>query len=146
MHPCRSGGGGVATFLSRVIQELNKMLAIHPTTTTSYRPQSNGTCERLNATIIERIRTLPPKEKVKWHYHIDSLLLACNSTVHESIQMTPFYAMFGRHPKIPTDLLVRLPTVHEDEQNRDIGSFDAEREREMNIAFELCAKNICKRH
>ena len=47
-----------ATFLSKVLRELNKNLCIIHTVTTAYRPQSNGTCERLNVTIIDSIRTL----------------------------------------------------------------------------------------
>ena len=72
-----------ATFLSKVLRELNKILGITHTVTTAYRPQSNGTCERLNGTIIDRIRTLNPQEKPRWHMHLDSLMLAYNSTVHE---------------------------------------------------------------
>ena len=51
-----------ATFLSKVLREFNKFLGITHTVTTAYRPQSNGTCERLNGTIIDRIRTLNPRE------------------------------------------------------------------------------------
>ena len=133
-----------ATFLSKVIKELNKILAIHHTVTTAYRPQSNGTCERLNNTIINRMRTLHPREKQKWHLHLDSLLFAYNSTVHESTQTSPFYVMFGRQPKIPLDLMIRLPSL-QDNQPLDAKNCAAEREQELKASFELCAKNIEKR-
>ena len=133
-----------ATFLSKVIKELNKILAIHHTVTTAYHPQSNGTCERLNNTIINRMRTLHPREKQKWHLHLDSLLFAYNSTVHESTQTSPFYVMFGRQPKIPLDLMIRLPSL-QDDQPLDAKNCAAEREQELKASFELCAKNIEKR-
>ena len=54
----------------------------------------------MNSTII---RTLTPAEKPRWNTHVDSPLFTYNYTVHES-----FYAMFGRHPTLPTDILVQL--------------------------------------
>ena len=133
-----------ATFLSKVIKELNKILAIHHTVTTAYRPQSNGTCERLNNTIINRIRTLHPREKKNWHLHLDSLLFAYNTTVHESTGISPFYGMFGRQAKIPLDLMIRLPSINSDKIT-NIKTFASEREEELKESFELCAENIRKR-
>ena len=72
------------TFPRNVLKQVNELLSIKHTVTTPYIPQSNGTCERLNSTMLSRIRTLPPNEKVRWYLHLDSLMLAYNSTVHES--------------------------------------------------------------
>ena len=91
-----------ATFVGKVLKELNNLLGIRHTITTTYRPQSS--------TLISRIRTLQPREKKKWHFHVDSLVMAYNTTTHESTNTTPFQAMYGRHAKIPIDLLVHLPT------------------------------------
>lgn len=132
------------TFLSNILKQLNMLLSIKHTVTTPYRPQSNGTCERLNSTIISRIRTLHPHEKPKWHMHLDSLLLAYNSTVHESTGTSPFYTMFGRQPKIPLDLMIRIPNM-DNELQATGKSFVADRETELKASFELCAKNIAKR-
>ena len=114
-----------ASFLSKVIKELNNILCIKHTVTTPYRPQSNGSCERLNSIIINRIRTLHPREKNRWHLHLDSLILAYTSTVHESTGISPFYGMFGRQPKIPIDLMVRLPDV--EVEVKQLNTFAAER-------------------
>ena len=133
------------TFLSNVLKQVNELLSIKHTVTTPYRPQSNGACERLNSTIIARIRTLPPSEKTKWHLHLDSLLLAYNSTVHESTQASPFYVMFGRRPKIPLDLMIRLPALQDNQLPVNVKNFASEREQELKASFELCAKNIEKR-
>ena len=132
-----------ATFMSTILKELNAILNIKHTVTTAYRPQSNGTCERLNSTIINRIRTLPPGEKPRWNLHLDSLICAYNSTTQESIGTSPFYAMYGRQPVIPVDLLVRLPEVEEDDQQRN--TFAERRLKELKQSYELMAKNIDKR-
>ena len=131
-----------ATFMSNIMKELNLILHIKHTVTTAYRPQSNGTCERVNSTIIDRIRTLHPQEKQRWNLHLDSLICAYNTTMHESIGTSPFYAMYGRHPKTPSDLLIRLPDVEEDSK---LNSFADKRQKELRQSYELMAKNIEKR-
>ena len=132
-----------ATFMSNILKELNTILNIKHTVTTAYRPQSNGTCERLNSTIINRIRTLAPGEKPRWNLHLDSLICAYNSTTHESIGMSPFYAMYGRQPIIPVDLLVRLPEVEDDDVKPN--TFAERRVKELKQSYELMAKNMDKR-
>ena len=131
-----------ATFMSNIMKELNLILHIKHTVTTAYRPQSNGTCERVNSTIIDRIRTLQPQEKQRWNLHLDSLICAYNTTMHESIGTSPFYAMYGRHPKTPSDLLIRIPDVEEDSK---LNSFADKRQKELRQSYELMAKNIEKR-
>ena len=133
-----------ATFISKVLAELNTMLGITHTVTTTYRPQSNGSCERLNSTIISRIRTLHTREKTKWYFHIDSLVMAYNTTVHESTGLSPFSAMYGRHPKIPIDLLVHLPDQY-DHTTVPVKTFVKDREKELKEAYQLMKDNIDKR-
>ena len=40
-------------------------------------------------------------------------IMAYNTTTHKSTNTTPFQAMYGRHAKIPIDLLVHLPDQEE---------------------------------
>ena len=133
-----------ATFVSKTLVELNKLLGIRHTVTTTYRPQSNGSCERLNSTLINRIRTLHPREKKRWYYHVDSLVMAYNTTVHESINISPFLAMYGRQPKIPIDLIVHLPD-QDQQQPIPVKTFAKERQKELAESYQLMKDNIEKR-
>ena len=135
-----------ATFVGKVLAGLNKLLGIRHTVTTTYRPQSNGSCERLNSTLISRIRTLHPREKRRWYFHIDSLVMAYNTTIHESTNTSPFQAMYGRQAKIPIDLLVHLPDQDEQQQRpRTVKSFAKEREKELKRSYEIMKDNIDRR-
>ena len=135
-----------ATFVGKVLAELNKLLGIRHTVTTTYRPQSNGSCERLNSTLISRIRTLQPKEKKRWYFHIDSLVMAYNTTIHESTNTSSFQAMYGRQAKIPIDLLVHLPDQEEQQQRpKSVKTFAKEREKELKQSYQTMKESIDRR-
>ena len=134
------------SFLAKVVQELNKMLDIEHTTTTIYQPQSNGACERLNRTVIDRLGTLPPNQKQKWHEQLHGLMLVYNSTVHYSTGMSPFQAMFMRSPRIPVDCLLKIPQVNNDENVKSPQSYAESKMKELQEMYTQCAQNTLKSH
>ena len=52
------------------------------------------------------------------------------------ILITPFQAMYGRHAKIPIDLLVHLPDQEENVPAKSVKSFTTEREKELRRAYD----------
>ena len=92
-----------ANFESKVIQELCLLLGIEKSRTTPYHPMGNGSCERMNQTLIRMLGTLPEVKKNKWPKHIGMLTLAYNSTPHDSTGFSPFFLMFGRLPRLGID-------------------------------------------
>ena len=134
------------SFLAKVVQDLNTMLEIEHTTTTVYQPQSNGACERLNRTIIDRPGTLPPNQKSKWHEQLHGLMLVYNSTVHDSTGMSPFQAMFARSPRIPVDCTLRIPQMNNDVKNLSPETYAQSKVKELQEMYTQCAQNMLKRH
>ena len=134
------------SFLAKVEQDLNTMLEIEHTTTTVYQPQSNGACERLNRTIIDRLGTLPPNQKSKWHEQLHGLMLVYNSMVHDSTGMSPFQAMFARCPRIPVDCTLRIPQMNNDVKSLSPKSYAQSKVKELQEMYTQCAQNMLKRH
>ena len=134
------------SFLAKVVQDLNTMLEIEHTTTTVYQPQSNGACERLNRTIIDRLGTLLPNQKSKWHEQLHGLMLVYNSTVHDSTGMSPFQAMFARCPRIPVDCTLRIPQMNNDVKSLSPKSYAQSKVKELQEMYIQCAQNMLKRH
>ncbi|XP_060781076.1 uncharacterized protein LOC132888994 [Neoarius graeffei] len=64
----------------------------------------NGSCERMNRTLGNMIRALPPRSKHRWPQALKSLTFAYNCTIHETTGYAPFLLMFGRTPRLPIDL------------------------------------------
>ena len=95
-------------FESDLIQELCKIAGVKKLHTTPYHPQSNGQCERFNSTLCNMLGTLSDEEKSDWKSHLGCMTHACNCTKHASTTYSPYYLMFGRHPRLPIDVAFGL--------------------------------------
>ncbi|KAL0200588.1 hypothetical protein M9458_003775, partial [Cirrhinus mrigala] len=100
-------------FESAIVKELCKCTGIAKTHTTPYHPQGNGTTERFNRTLMNMLGTLEPHLKPRWHEHVDAMTHAYNCSRHDSTGYSPYYLMFGRHPRLPVDLIFGSPTTNQ---------------------------------
>ena len=91
-------------FESDLIQELCKIAGVKKLHTTPYHPQSKGQCERFNSTLCNLLGTLSDKEKSDWKSHLGCMTHAHNCTKHAFTTYSPYYLMFGRHPRLPIDV------------------------------------------
>ncbi|MES9904503.1 MAG: reverse transcriptase domain-containing protein [Sedimenticola sp.] len=85
-------------FMSSLIQALCEMFQITRNYTSSYHPQTNATCERMNSTILQTLRAyLPAGDHEKWPQMLPAIMMAYRSTpATQSIQFSPFYLLFSQ--------------------------------------------------
>jgi hypothetical protein len=91
-----------------------KTLGIQHTQTPPYNPESNPV-ERFHRTLNAMMRVHMSREELDWEQYLPTACLAYNSKVHRATGLSPYFALFGREPRLPVDLLVRLP--HEEDMH-----------------------------
>ena len=105
-------------FVARFFTQLFKALGTKLSPSTASHPQTDGLTERYNRVVIETLRCLINKDGDRWHEKLHLVEFAINNTVHSTLQQTPFYLNFGRHPKVATDLLSGDIEIEKSAQDR----------------------------
>ena len=90
------------------MKNLYKLAGINQSNTTPYHPMGNGLSERFNRTLLSMIGTLTKEKKKAWPKYLADLVLAYNSSTHESTGYSPYFMMFGRQPRLPIDVAMGI--------------------------------------
>ena len=101
------------SFENTLIRELCKLLSITKTRTTTMNPQSNGGCERVQRSLIDMLNCVARDNPFSWCKLIWMCTLAYNNMPHESTRIAPSMMVFGRHLRVPLDLVA--PVTNRDE-------------------------------
>lgn len=123
-------------FESKTIKNLCELAGIKKSHTTPYHPMGNGQCERMNRTLLDMLGTLSTEEKLDWKKHISRLVHAYNCTRHDTTGFAPFFLMFGRHPRLPIDLILGTKLEEAQEEERTCVKYIEDLRASLNKAYQ----------
>jgi hypothetical protein len=89
-----------AAFWSQLFRRLGTKFNM----STANHPETDGQSERANRTIEEILRCYVSPHHDDWDEHLPTLEFAYNDSQQASTGVTPFYALYGRHPYSPLAL------------------------------------------
>jgi hypothetical protein len=74
--------------------------------TSGYYPQTNGLVEKFNSTLIGMVSKVAESSDRDWDRHLPFLLFAYRVSIHESTRESPFYFIYGRDARIPSETVL----------------------------------------
>ena len=103
-------------FMSKLVRALCELFDITRHHTSSYHPQTNSVCERLNSTLAQTLRMYCEKDQSNWPDLLPSVMMSFRvSPATESISLSPFHMVFGKEMTLPVDTaLVPKHTMTQD--------------------------------
>ena len=129
-------------FESKIIQQLCNIFGIEKTRTTAYHPQGNSQCERYNRTLHSLLKTLGDEKKKSWPKHLPSLTFSYNITPHASTGYSPYFLLFGKHPRLQIDNYLNLPSTPGTTPSGQEETYVLEHHKILTEAHELALRKL----
>ena len=117
--PARLHSDKWANFESKAIQKLCNIAGIQKSQTSPFHPMGNGMVERFNQTLLNMLGTMSEKQKSDWKSYVPILTHAYNAAMHESTGFSPFFLMFGLHPRLAIDDFLGIRSSEERKSHQD---------------------------
>ena len=93
-------------FLYGLLKEVELLLGYHKANTTAYHPQTDGLVERYNRTLIAMQAKVGERD---WDEKLPFVLFAYRVSQQQSTLESPFFLLYGRDPRLPTETALSSP-------------------------------------
>ena len=114
---------GGTQFTSNIMQQVMKTVGITHKVSTPYHPQTNGLCERANATIKDTLRKSAYNNIGEWDRQLPFNLFALRATPQETTKYTPFELVYGFIPRTPLSIVKNNWLNENDDLNKPLEQY-----------------------
>jgi len=126
-------------FMSKLINALCKLFLITHHYTSSYHPQTNAACERVNSTLAQSLRTYCDKDQQNWPSLIPGIMMAFRmSPSTQSTGYPPFHMLYGKEMHMPFDVAL-MPN---DSMNQNAKQYMEDLITRLQVAKDIAKENV----
>jgi hypothetical protein len=100
-----SDNGG--EFDNKLWAQVTQLLQIEHSTTSPYNPRANGLVENHMRTLKDAIGIYCDESQKDWDEHLAGTTMSYNTTVNSQTGFTPYYMMYGREARLPSESWLR---------------------------------------
>ena len=100
-----SDNGG--EFDNKLWAQVTQLLQIQHSTTSPYNPRANGLAENHMRTLKDAISIYCDESQKDWDEHLAGTTMSYNTTVNSQTGYTPYYMMYGREARLPSETWLR---------------------------------------
>ena len=93
-------------FLSGLMKEVEGLLGFHKVNTSAYHPQTDGLVERFNRTLTAMLAKTAERGGRDWDLRLPYVLFAYRASEQQSTRESPFYLLYGRDPRLPSEAML----------------------------------------
>jgi hypothetical protein len=127
-----------AEYQNSIFKHVCKLLGVEQLRTTSYKPSTNGRCERPHADLHRLIAKLVQDKQKNWPMYIQQVALAHNLARHEATQYSPYFLFHGREGKAELALLFETPA---ESVAADVDEYAQQLVERLQFAFHFVQQN-----
>ena len=130
-------------FLSKLMLEVYQLIGVHKTNTTAYHPQTDGLVERFHRTLTDMLSKTVETHGRDWDERLPYVLFAYRASLQESTKESPFFLLYGRDPRLPTETTLSPQPNH---QCVELDDYKTELTVGLSDAWELARAQVQKAH
>ena len=128
-------------FMSKLVTAVCEIFQVTRKFTSSYHPQTNSTCERMNSTIAQCLRAYVDKEQKNWPESLPGIMMALRmSPSTQASNMSPYRLVFGKEMTLPFDTSL----IPRENLSSEAKTHVADLMHRLETARELATKNVQK--
>ena len=129
------------SFLSKLVLGICQCLGVEKVNTSAYHPQTDGLIERFNRTLTDMLAKSVTQGAAEWDEKLPYVLFSYRASLQTSTGESPFFLLYGRDPRLPTETVLSPPR---DCQLWNLDDYKSILVREMSSAWSLAQDNIKK--
>ena len=94
-------------FVNKLFIQVAQLLNIKHSTITAYNPRANGLAENHMRTMKDALSIYCDETQKDWDEHLGGVTMSYNTTVNSQTGFTPYFMLYGREARMPSDMWMR---------------------------------------